>query len=149
MVDDEGLAPFRTVRSWRLGGLANRRIEQQVIKFTLAEPVERLPSKRLDRLQIRELEGKNGQAVLGGVVTQAVVRRPSAVRVPGAKDHLVPLGGLSQEQLLDGLKALGPRSDCAVSVAGHGCLTRPDETPVATIVFVTVAMIAVSVFKRT
>lgn len=50
VVDDVGLAPFRPMRSWLICCLDERRIEQQVVEFVLAEPLERLLGKCLDCL---------------------------------------------------------------------------------------------------
>lgn len=67
MIDDVGFAPFRAMRSWLLCSFGDCCVEKQVVEFILAEPVQRLLSKRLHRLQIGELERQDGQAVLGSI----------------------------------------------------------------------------------
>lgn len=70
----------------------------------MAEPVECLLSKRLDSLQVRELEGNDGHAVLGLVKSQGIIRRSSSIRISSPEYDSIGLG-LAQK-LLNGFESL-------------------------------------------
>lgn len=132
MVNDISLAPLGLALPRFFFALGRPTVEQQVVDLVLAELAERLLSERLDSLQVRQLKREDGQAVLRAVVDYVVVRLLGPGRVSCAEYDLVRL--CLAEELLDGFEALGVVSR-AVFIWLVQPLTKPEETPVATIVF--------------
>lgn len=104
MVDQVRVAPARRSRARRIVVARHARIEQQVVDGVLPQLLQGLLRKGLDRVQVGQLEGQDGQAVPGAVVLELIVGGLRALRVAGAEDELVGLG--LGEQLLDQLEAL-------------------------------------------
>lgn len=104
MVHDVRLAPLGAIRPRLLSTVANSSIQQQVVDLALAQLGQRLLRKRLDALEIRQVQRQHGHAADSTVELQAIVRSLSARRVASAKDDFIRLRLL--EQLLNGFEAL-------------------------------------------
>lgn len=102
VVDDSSLAPARAVRAGPLGALNHARVEQEVVDGV--DLFEGLAGKGLDRAQVGEVEGQDGERVGGAVELEAVIGGGGGGGVARAEDDPVGLGLL--EELLDGLEAL-------------------------------------------
>jgi hypothetical protein len=70
--------------SFLVRALGYRSIEQQVIYLVLAEPVERLLGKQLDRSKIGQLKREDRDGLLCTIVVYAVVRSLGPGRVSGS-----------------------------------------------------------------
>lgn len=104
MVNDVALAPLCLTWFRLVFALGRPGIEQQVVDLVLAERVECLLGKGLDGLEIRQLEGQDGQAVLCAVVGDIVVCLLGPGRIPGSEYDLVSL--TLGEELLDCFESL-------------------------------------------
>lgn len=56
VVDHIGLAPLRSMRTWALCALGQASIQEQDVKIILSKFLEDFTSKRLDQLQVGELQ---------------------------------------------------------------------------------------------
>lgn len=79
-------------------------IEEQVVDLVLTELLQRLLSKGLDCLELRELEWQDRHALFGTVIFQGVICLLGSSSVSGSEYDLVRLGLC--EELLDGFEAL-------------------------------------------
>lgn len=104
MVDDVCLAPLGAMQAGTAGALYHASIEQEVVQPVPPELLKGLLRKRLDRLEVRELQWKHCQAVSSAVKFEVIVGLLRPLRITRAEDEPVRLR-LGQ-QLLHKLKTL-------------------------------------------
>lgn len=105
MVDDIWLAPLGAVRPRTAGTFCQASIEQEVVQPVPPKLLKGLLRKRLDCLEVRQLKGKDCEAVGGAIKLEVIVGLLRSLRVPRAEDEPVRLG-LGQ-QLFHQLETLG------------------------------------------
>lgn len=103
MVDDVRLAPLRSLDG-AVRSLDHARVQEEEIKLVITKVVKRLLSKRLDALEVGQLQGQECQAVLGGVVLELVEGLLRPCRISCSENE--PIGFCLCEELLDQLKSL-------------------------------------------
>lgn len=138
MVHNVSLTPLGSMRPRPLGTIAYARVEKQVVNLALTKLLQRLLSKRLDSLQVRQFKRQDGHAIGRPVILQLVVGPLRVLDVSRSEDDLVRLGLL--EKLLDGFQTLMLIVSDATQ-RSNTKLTNPEETPVATTVFAREAIV--------
>lgn len=138
MIDDHRLAPLGVVGCRLVRHLDNRRVQQQIIDARLAELGQRLLRKGLDVARICQVERQHCQCVRLFVKLDSLKGAVGRGDIARAEDDVVRLRLLQEE--LDGLEAL-QRVSLVLRCDGETIRTRPEETPVATMVFTAAAAI--------
>lgn len=110
MVNNVRLAPLGPARPGLFGAVADASVEQQVVDLGPSQLRQRPLGKRLDTLEVQQVEREDAHGVRRGVILDGVVGRLRGGGVPGAEDDPVGLGLL--EELLDGFEALPWLVDC-------------------------------------
>lgn len=104
----------------------------------MAKALKRLMREGLDILEIRELEREDSQTVCRGVVLELVERCACLCGIARSEDKLIGLR--FSEKLPDGFETLSRWCQDMRRPAVVWQPTKPDDAPVATIVFATTDM---------
>lgn len=146
MIDDGGVAPPVLVRRLLRCVIDHASIEQNIVDVALVNLVEGLPGEALDFLGV-EVKIQHRDRVGGAVVLELVKGGHGGAHLARSQDDTVGLR-LAQE-LLDGLEALlsAPSASTGrvkVQAEDGSGRTKPEEAPVATMVFARAAMAEVA-----
>jgi hypothetical protein len=105
VVHNMRLAPPGPIRSRPIGSNATEScVEQQIVNLFLAQFLESLLSKRLNALEVTQLQREDSNLVRRPVILELVIRLLRSLRVASSKEDSVWLALL--EELLDSFQAL-------------------------------------------
>ena len=133
MVHNIALAPLAPKSVLLLRCVADCRAQQEIVDLARSKLTESLRRERLDLLDVGAVKLQDGNGVARAVVVDGVKGALRPGDVPRAEDDSVWLG--LGEELADDLETLECISMEVVVEEVGGGPTRPEETPVATMVF--------------
>jgi hypothetical protein len=98
-------APSRPIRPrFSISVTAGSRIKQQIVNLFLAQSLKSLFGKRLDALEVAQLQREDGNLVQRPVILELIIRLLRSLRVACSKEDSVWLALL--EKLFDSFQAL-------------------------------------------
>lgn len=144
MVHDERITPLTSSGGRLRGGVGNSSIQKQVVNLGLTKFVQRCLRERLHTLEIRQVQWQDSHWVGSTVKFKGLESIGGRFGVSCSENDAIRLGLLKKLlEYFDALDVLGVvKLHCGVG------LTKPEDRPVATIVFATEFILLVIYFRR-